>query len=276
MVFEAGSGATSLSWLPVIRELSTQCGARLVAYDRLGIGASDPLAFLRRISLVTQVDDLAAVLEALSRTGGRCVLVAHSWGGLLAQIAAWDRPELIAGMVLVDASHELVMRQMPKKTLYGMLLKRAMWTLPGALGLGRRALRADSATWAAALSDDPDVCAHLTVADLAYYLGRRTLYTKLIGEMRAVMRSAGEIERRRSGPGAKLPVMPLVVLSSDPEAAEPGLADVVPALAAKHRELALEVPGARHELVREAGHFIQLDRPQVVVDAVREVLAKIA
>jgi pimeloyl-ACP methyl ester carboxylesterase len=48
------------------------------------------------------VGDLVAVLEAV----GPCVLVGHSWGGLLAQLAAWERPDLITGLVLIDPSHE--------------------------------------------------------------------------------------------------------------------------------------------------------------------------
>lgn len=75
---------------------------RLIAYDRAGYGASDPAP----LSLDLQVDDLTAVLEEV----GPAVVVGHSWGGLLAQLATWSRPDLVSGLVLLDPSHETFWR----------------------------------------------------------------------------------------------------------------------------------------------------------------------
>ena len=35
-----------------------------------------------------------------------CVLAGHSWGGILVQLLAFRRPDLAAGLVLVDPGHE--------------------------------------------------------------------------------------------------------------------------------------------------------------------------
>lgn len=272
VVFEAGAGATALSWLHVIRELAEHDRVRLVAYDRAGIGASDPIGGLGRVSLDTQVGDLVAVLDALARTGGPCILVAHSWGGLLAQVAAWSRPELIAGMVLVDASHEQAVQQIPKRALRGMLVNRVWWALLASSGIGRRTLRTEAAAAAAALSNDSDVRARLAAADLAYYTGTRRIFATLVGEMRTAYRGTAQMARRRTAPDAVLPAVPLVVLSADPDKAGSIPGPVASALVAQHRAIAEQVPGARHELAEGSGHFIQLDRPERVVRAVREVL----
>ena len=74
---------------------------RVVAYDRAGIGVSDPVWPL---DLSTQVDDLSAVIRETAN--GPSVVAGHSWGGLLAQLVAWNDPELIAGLVLVDPADE--------------------------------------------------------------------------------------------------------------------------------------------------------------------------
>ena len=72
-----------------------------MAYDRAGLGASDPVWPL---ALSTQVDDLAAVI---GETGnGPSVVAGHGWGGLFAQLAGLDHQELIAGLVLVDPADE--------------------------------------------------------------------------------------------------------------------------------------------------------------------------
>ena len=55
--------------------------ARVVAYDRAGIGDSDPLVPL---TLDAQLADLEAVARETS--GGKPIVISgHSWGGLLAQ-----------------------------------------------------------------------------------------------------------------------------------------------------------------------------------------------
>lgn len=276
VVFEAGAGATALSWLHVIRELAEHDRAQLVAYDRAGIGSSDSAHGFGRVPLDTQVGDLVAVLDDCARNDGPCVLVAHSWGGLLAQVAAWTRPELIAGMVLVDSSHELVVQQISKRMLRRMLLRRIRSTLVTSLGFGRRELRAEASEAAAALSEDPEVRELLIEADLVYYTGLRRAFAILVGEMRAAYAGTAEVGRRRAAAGAVFPEIPLVVLSADPAKAESGLAAATVALLDEHRGLAAQVPGARHEVVEGAGHFIQLDRPDRVVCAIREVIESVA
>jgi pimeloyl-ACP methyl ester carboxylesterase len=87
----AGAGETVLTWAPVFADLVTR--GRVVAYDRAGLGSSSPH---RGSTAQDAVDDLAFVLEAV----GPAVVVGHSWGGLLTEVLALTRPDLVRGLVL--------------------------------------------------------------------------------------------------------------------------------------------------------------------------------
>ena len=54
---------------------------------------------------------LASVITELA--SGPCVLAGHSWGGILVQLLAFRRPDLVAGLVLVDPGHEDMERALP-------------------------------------------------------------------------------------------------------------------------------------------------------------------
>jgi len=59
---------------------------RVAAYDRAGIGGSAP---------------------------GPLRASRHSWGGMPVQLLAFRRPDLVAGLVLVDPGHEDMERALP-------------------------------------------------------------------------------------------------------------------------------------------------------------------
>ena len=71
-----------------------------------------------------QVDDLVSVITGLG--AGPCVLAGHSWGGLLAQLLAFRRPDLVAGLVLVDPGHEEMEGGLPRAIRWGWRLLRAV------------------------------------------------------------------------------------------------------------------------------------------------------
>jgi pimeloyl-ACP methyl ester carboxylesterase len=56
------------------------------------------------VTIDRQIDDLASVITGLA--AGPCVLAGHSWGGILVQLLAFRRPDLAAGLVLVDPGHD--------------------------------------------------------------------------------------------------------------------------------------------------------------------------
>jgi len=76
---------------------------RVCRYDRAGRGASDPAPRPRTASQI--VDDLHTLLR-IAAIPGPYVLVGHSFGGLLMRLYAHRYGSSVAGLLLVDAMHE--------------------------------------------------------------------------------------------------------------------------------------------------------------------------
>src|SRR5262249_21197281 len=109
------------SWELVMPLLATH--VRVAAYDRAGLGGSAPAPGL--VTIERQVDDLASVITGLA--AGPCVLAGHSWGGVLVQLMAFRRPDLVAGLVLVDPGHEEMERGLPLAIQWGWRVTRAVF-----------------------------------------------------------------------------------------------------------------------------------------------------
>lgn len=101
VVFESGLGEGSYAWALVQPAVGRQY--RACSYDRSGIAFSDPDPAPR--SVAGLVSDLH---ELLGRSGerGPYLLVGHSLGGLFVRRYAMRYPDEVAGLVLVDSSHE--------------------------------------------------------------------------------------------------------------------------------------------------------------------------
>ena len=97
VVLEAGIAASSASWRPVADLLAG--GFRVLAYDRAGFGWSEARQAARTIPHL--VEDLR---EALDAAGVRepAVFVGHSFGGLLVRHFAARHPERVRALVLAD------------------------------------------------------------------------------------------------------------------------------------------------------------------------------
>src|SRR5688572_22949246 len=100
IIFESGLGADYSLWQKIMLEMSKS--TRLCAYDRAGVGRSDP-APMPRTSRDMMMDLHTLLTEA--NVPGPYVLVGHSLGGFIIRLYADEHPEEIIGMVLVDSSH---------------------------------------------------------------------------------------------------------------------------------------------------------------------------
>lgn len=99
ILLEHGAFGCASDWAVVQQRLAAK-GFRSVAYDRAGLGLSEPGPQPRDGRAI--VADLAALLRALDERGP-VVLVGHSMGGLMVRLFALTHPDLAIGVVLVDA-----------------------------------------------------------------------------------------------------------------------------------------------------------------------------
>ena len=100
VILDAGIASFSSNWAWVQAELAAS--TRVVAYDRAGLGWSDPAP--QPQDAQESAKDLHAALQKAG-IAGPYVMAGHSYGGLVVRAFTDLYPEEVVGMVLVDASH---------------------------------------------------------------------------------------------------------------------------------------------------------------------------
>jgi len=224
----------------------TQVGkfTRVCACDRPGTPVGEKPSRSDAVPQPTTATDAVADLHALLGAAGEVgpyVLVGHSYGGLIVRLYASTYPKDVFGLVLVDALSEgLQDAETPQQ-----------WAIQRKLIQG----------------DDPESLA---------------LYPAL--ERIDVQRSCHQMRA-----ASALPSMPIVVLSADrpwgpevqsmitagklPGDVPPDFGYVVDAAQKKAQErLAKLVPNEKHITKTNSGHEIHKEQPQLVINAIREVV----
>ncbi len=101
VVFEAGLGDTSESWKYIQEKISKMISS--LSYDRAGVGKSDSARIPR--TCMDMVYDLSELLSKVPLKPP-FIIVAHSFGGLVARLFASLYPWLVSGIILVDSAVE--------------------------------------------------------------------------------------------------------------------------------------------------------------------------
>ena len=251
VIFESGLGGSSLDWVKVQARVSLF--TRACSYDRAGYGWSESAAGPRNAERLAADFDKLLVYGSLKPP---FVLVGHSIGGVLIRRYAERMPDKVAGMVLVDSSHE---EQFKRMEAAGMLVAAApargatfivsnYWQVPSGMPAELRLLARQLAIRPAAV---------------------RALYLEL-AELR------GTVEQRPAG--ARLPDVPLAVIMREPLRNDRPASKRTRLLARlwleMQKELARETPGATLLTATGSGHHVHLDRPEMVVGAVQDIVDK--
>jgi pimeloyl-ACP methyl ester carboxylesterase len=268
VIFEAGLDTMgSLSWSAVQDAIAST--TRACAYSRAGVMWSEPR------TQKFDPDGVARDLHALLAAAGEhapFVMVGHSLGGPYMMTYTRLYPQDVAGLVFVDASHpdqiERFNRAVGKKldAAGGGMLKAAnalTWT-----GIARLV---------SSYSDKGTAPLPAQQASTAYISSSIGAALEEADALNATLAAAGQLRQLGDRPivvlTATKPYPPALLKSVQmtPEQAQRMQAE----WKLLHDDEASWSHHSRHELVPEATHYIQFDKPDVVIAAVKEVVGDV-
>jgi pimeloyl-ACP methyl ester carboxylesterase len=253
VVMDSGLGGGLLDWQTVQPKVATF--ARVCSYDRSGIGWSESGRRPRTSPQI--VKELHALLENAG-VSGPYVLVGHSFGGANVQLYASEYPDEVAGMVLVDSALD---QRVLDKDLRALNAPPSPLPIKAMAPLGIPRLLA---------SEEDSLPKQLAQERSVIYNGTRHLYA-VADESATVQKSVAEATDAAPSLGEK----PLVVLSAG-DRQLPGSTKQ----AKRTNEQFNEFEASRQDLsenselvvAKNSEHYIQFDRPELVVDSIRRVV----
>jgi pimeloyl-ACP methyl ester carboxylesterase len=263
VVIVPAAGGGVLEWLTLTREFAGE--VRMCVYDRAGIGWSDPPRRGRR-TIDGMAADLAALLEAAGITPPY-ILVGHSLGGVIARRFAARHPDRVCAMLLIDSSHEDQGHRLREASGWEggtASFRRGLRQNARALGARRLAARAGllrHLDTEIAREVPPDFVAAAR-ADALSARHRRAALRELL------------ILARPQGVPPDLGALPLTVLTSA-EASQQLKGRPWRGRQVWERlqdELAGLSTDSRHVTARKAGHYIHVDEPDLVAQAVGDLV----
>jgi pimeloyl-ACP methyl ester carboxylesterase len=261
VIFGGGAGEpASLAWAAVMPVLAQR--TRVVVYDRAGLGGSDPAG---ELSLAQALADLLAVAEAV---GDRPrLLVGHSWGGLLALLAACQYPELTCGLVLVDPADERYWQSLPAELLRMDEEAGESFLREWEQGRLAKSIQEMARPYARELTDDSALQQRVLDAYASCYHTADQAGV-FLAETRTALAAIPEISSLRST--YPVPNIPMIVLS----ATYGPSAEYRAVWTRAHAGLVEHAPQAAHVVVEDAGHSIHQERPAEVIAAIVRVLER--
>jgi pimeloyl-ACP methyl ester carboxylesterase len=280
VVFDAALGASSLSWSLVHPQVTLV--TRACTYDRAGFGWSEAGPLPRTASRIA--DELHQLLRR-GAVPGPYVLVGHSYGGLVMRLYAARHPAEVAGLVLIEPAipeewaaptpeQQALIRRGVQLCRYGTSAARSGIAGLVSLLVSMRALPAARAM-AAIVSrgslrrDDEGILAPIwkLPPEARRVLGQMWTQPKFFqalgSQIEHVRDSAMELRRET---GENLGNLPVIVISS---------------VTAHERRIAADLAlsqrstQGRHILAPDSGHWVPLDAPRVVIDAIAEIVQRI-
>jgi pimeloyl-ACP methyl ester carboxylesterase len=268
VLLEAGAREFSLVWDRVQGRVAEF--ARVCAYDRAGLGWSDRGPNPRTVSHVT--DELDALLAAAG-VEPPYILVGHSMGGLYARYYAHKHPERVVGMVLVDSGHEEWSQRLPEALVkLGEQTNQILRILPvvSALGMAARDPDGYPSPFLPPLAPGTEETYKAVMAMSPYFFTTAVEEGDALEESYAAMRNL---------PDRSLGDLPLVVISAGKSEALPeGLISaedqsLVRTIEAElQAELVTLSSNGRQMIAEDSGHHIQLEQPELVIEAIREMV----
>ena len=277
MIFDAALGASSLSWSlvqPDVARITRAC-----TYDRAGFGWSHAGPLPRTAGRIA--NELARLLRSAA-IPPPYILVGHSFGALVMRIFAARNRELTGGLVLIDPPHPeewlepdepqrrkidrgvRLCRHGARAARFGIARAVAAFVAIGALAPARGLVglisrgglsRADEEILAPMWKLPPEAR-----RPLAQFWTEPKFFEALGSQIESICESAAEA---RDAGAAEFGDLPLTVIAAGSSSERQQQF---------HRTLAERSSRGRLILARDSGHWVPLDQPAVVVDAIGQMV----
>jgi len=259
VVLDSGLGDSWLPWYKVQPPIAQV--TRVCSYDRAGLGWSDPSLHPRTSKLIAE--ELHTLLHATGMAGP-FVLVGHSFGGMNVRMYARLFPAEVAGVVLVDSVHpDQQRRRTPEQMRAIAAFLRVLGLKADTIPFGLSRLMG----WCG--NGPPEIRPMLRTVEC-----RMGPWREHVAEEGSFEESAEQA--RAAGP---LGSIPLVVLSHDPEKLYPVPGgsprpdkEFNPLWEGFQGELAQLSTDSSRVIATGSGHYIQYDRPELVIEAVKALV----
>ncbi len=261
VILEATGFGCSVDYTSIQSEIARM--TRVCAYDRAGMGWSDPYHEPRGVQSL--VDDLRTLLRR-AEIEPPYLLVGGSAGGLIVELFARKYPEEVVGLVLIDALDEEALARLPRASthLIKMVSLGQICARLGVLSLldpfGLKALPIEEGGIRSALTY------RVAAWDAARFF------------LKALQRSEADL---RAAPPLR-PDLPVTVLTHGrvgdllgPRAHPELLREVEPIWQEQQAALARRSSKGKQIIAEKSGHRITAQQPELVVQAVREILSTI-
>jgi pimeloyl-ACP methyl ester carboxylesterase len=265
IVIDAGSGSVGLMWTLVQSEVARS--ARVCTYDRAGLGWSETSIEPRAASAI--VEELHTLLVN-AKVEGPYVLVGHSLGGIFVRLYQNKYPDEVSGLILVDSADGELDKYM-SGTNY-------MQTMHQFIGVSRTLSQTGLIkvyTGATALFSGPHSGYEALPEHVTQMIQAMDVKTTEGGAAEvAALPAIWEESRSRKTHLGNLPLTVIVhgycdSCSKDElelEKEEKGWLELQKHLAS------LSTNGRLIQADPETGHNIQIDQPQIIVDAIHAML----
>ncbi|HCD03704.1 MULTISPECIES: alpha/beta hydrolase [unclassified Methylophaga] len=241
VIVDVGLGDDSTDWQLIQQAVSNH--SKICVFDRPGYGWSDFGPSPRTSNRIA--DELETLLEQAD-IPPPYILVGHSFGGYNIRIFAANNPQMVAGMVLVDASHEDQYKQFQIKLPNNFNRRGTIMILP-------------KSTDSMAHANKPPI-----LRERAFHAAR--------AEISALDESSVQLQKNSA-----LPVVPLIVISR-------GKPEWYGDLSQQQREktwitlqqdLSRLSPISTHMFAHQSGHAIPHEQPEIIIEAIEQIVSQV-